>query len=121
MTGSATGPPAQEEFGMQLRVSENTDRNRFEVYVDGELAGFVTYSLRDGQISFPHTETFPRFQHRGVASALVREALNAARDRGLSVLPLCGFVSWFIDRNREYVDLVPADQRARFGLDALRG
>lgn len=106
---------------MQLRVSENTDRNRFEVFADGELAGFVTYTIQDGQISFPHTETFPRFQHRGVASALIRDALDAARERGMSVLPLCGFVSWFIDRNREYLDLVPADQRARFGLAADRG
>jgi predicted GNAT family acetyltransferase len=102
---------------MELRVSENTERNRFEVFADGELAGFVTYTVRDGQMSLPHTETFPRFQHQGLASTLIRNVLDIARDRGMQVLPLCGFVAWFIDRNPQYVDLVPADQRARFRLN----
>ena len=35
-------------------------------------------------------------------------ALDAARAEGLGVLPFCPFVRGFIDKNRDYVDLVPA-------------
>ncbi|MEV1200449.1 N-acetyltransferase, partial [Microbispora rosea] len=41
-------------------------------------------------------------------------ALDAARDAGLSVLPFCPFVKRYIERHPDYLDLVPADQRARF-------
>jgi hypothetical protein len=35
----------------------------------------------------------------------------------LAVLPYCPFVQGFIDRHREYLDLVPAERRAHFALD----
>src|SRR5436190_16458002 len=34
---------------MELRVADNPEAERYEVFADGELAGFVTYRLRDGQ------------------------------------------------------------------------
>jgi uncharacterized protein len=42
--------------------------------------------------------------------------LDAARTRGLTVLPLCPFVSRYIGENPAYLPLVPEDQRARFRL-----
>jgi uncharacterized protein len=35
----------------------------------------------------------------------------------LAVLPYCPFVRGFIDRHREYLDLLPVERRAKFGLD----
>ena len=43
---------------------------------------------------------------------------DEARDQGLGVLPFCGFVREHVRRNPEYLDLVPEDQRRRFGLAA---
>jgi hypothetical protein len=34
----------------------------------------------------------------------------------LAVLPYCPFVEGFIDRHREYLDLVPVERRAKFAL-----
>jgi uncharacterized protein len=101
---------------MLLEISDNPKRSRFEVYADGELAGFATYHRNGDRISFPHTETDPRFTHRGLATALIRAALDDSRERGLSVLPLCSFVRGFIEREPTYLDLVPAEERSRFGL-----
>ncbi len=36
--------------------------------------------------------------------------------RGLRVLPYCPFVRYFIDHHDEYLDLVPREAQARFGL-----
>jgi uncharacterized protein len=83
---------------------------------DGELAGFTVYRSRAGLIAFMHTEIEPEFEGHGVGSALVREALEDARRKGLDVLPFCPFVNAYIERHREYVDLVPEDRREAFGL-----
>jgi predicted GNAT family acetyltransferase len=101
-----------------ISVVDVPDRSRFEIRVDGEVAGFTEYRRRPGLIAFIHTLTDPRFEGQGLASDLVRTALSEARSQGLSVLPFCPFVRAHIARHTEYLDLVPEDMRARFDLPA---
>ena len=101
---------------MDVRVTDNPDRSRYEVLADGRLAGFTAYRLSHGHISFDHTEIDDEFEGEGLGSKLVSEALDDARDRGLAVLPYCTFVNSYIDRHREYADLVPESDLERFGL-----
>ncbi|NJP26207.1 N-acetyltransferase [Microbispora sp. SCL1-1] len=103
------------------KVADNPEASRFEITVDGALAGFAEYRLSGPRISFTHTEIDPAFGGRGLGSTLVKAALDAARDAGLSVLPFCPFVQRYIERHPDYLDLVPADQRARFSLDGGEG
>ncbi|MEN3540569.1 GNAT family N-acetyltransferase [Microbispora sp. ZYX-F-249] len=103
------------------QVADNPEASRFEITVDGALAGFADYRLKGPAISFTHTEIDPAFEGRGLGSTLVRAALDAARDAGLEVLPFCPFVQRYIARHPEYLDLVPADRRARFSLDGGEG
>lgn len=101
---------------MDLEVTDNPDKGRFEIVADGELAGFVQYHMRGDEIAFTHTETEDGFQGQGIAGRLVRSSLDAARERHLAVLPYCPFVKSWIAGHREYADLVPAGRRAQFGL-----
>ena len=101
---------------MDVEVTDNPDKARFEIVADGELAGFAQYHLRDGVIAFTHTQTDDRFRGHGLASQLVRAALDAARARQLAVLPYCPFVRSWITEHPAYADLVPADKRPGFGL-----
>jgi uncharacterized protein len=94
------------------------DRSRFEIRVDGEVAGFTEYRRRPGLIAFIHTLIDPRFEGQGLGSELVRTALSQARSEALSVLPFCPFVRSYIARHTEYLDLVPEDARAKFDLPA---
>ena len=57
-----------------------------------------------------------RFEGRGLGGKLVSFALADARGRDLAVLPFCPFVKAYIQRHREYADLVPGDRRAEFDL-----
>jgi predicted GNAT family acetyltransferase len=102
----------------EVDVADVPGRSRFEVRVDGELAGFTEYRRQPGVIAFVHTEIDPGFEGRGLASVLVRSALSAARSEGLSVLPFCPFVRGYIAGHREFLDLVPDDMRPRFQLTA---
>lgn len=99
-----------------MRVTDNAAASRFEIEVDGEVAGYAEYHRRGTAISFTHTVVTPAFEGRGVGSALVRGALDAARADGAAVLPFCPFVREWIGKHPEYTDLVPADRRAEFGL-----
>ena len=101
---------------MELRVADNPDEGRYEVFADGELAGFVTYRLGPRRISVLHTEIDDAFEGHGVGGSLVSEALDDARARGLAVLPFCPFVRSYIKRHPEYLDLVPENDRGRFEL-----
>jgi aryl-alcohol dehydrogenase-like predicted oxidoreductase len=49
--------------------------------------------------------------------AALETIADIARAQGLAVLPFCPFVRGFIDGHREYLDLVPVERRAKFGLD----
>ena len=99
-----------------VRVVDAPERSRFEIRVDGDVAGFTEYRRRPGLIAFIHTLIDPRFEGRGLASQLARAALSEARSEHLSVLPFCPFVRGYIARHAEFVDLVPEGMRAKFDL-----
>jgi hypothetical protein len=101
---------------MDLEVTDNPDKARFEIIVDGELAGFVLYHLRGSEIAFTHTQTDDRFRGHGLGGHLVQASLDSARERHLAVLPYCPFVNSWIAAHPEYADLVPAGRREQFGL-----
>ncbi|MBS1889540.1 MAG: N-acetyltransferase [Actinobacteria bacterium] len=100
----------------QIVVADAPERERFEVTVDGELAGFLVYRLRRGLLALVHTEVEGGFEGRGLGGRLARFALDQAREQGLAVLPFCPFVNGWIKRHPEYVDLVPPAYRANFNL-----
>jgi hypothetical protein len=100
----------------QVVVADAPERRRFEATVDGELAGFLVYRLRPGLLALIHTEVEERFEGHGLGGRLARFALDQARAEGLAVLPFCPFVAEWLRRHREYVELVPAEYRANFGL-----
>jgi uncharacterized protein len=102
----------------EVLVVDVPERSRFEIRVDGEVAGFAEYRRRPGVIAFTHTLIDPRFEGQGLASQLVRTALSEARSEGISVLPFCPFVRSYLAGHTESLDLVPEDMRARFELPA---
>lgn len=99
-----------------IAVADNAAENRYEVSIDGELAGFLQYRAKPGLIALIHTEVDDRFEGRGLGGRLAAFALDDARARDLAVLPFCPFVNSYVQRHREYVELVPADRREAFEL-----
>ena len=94
-------------------VTDVPDQHRYEVHLDGELAGFAVYHRRGGRAYFVHTEIDPRFEGKGLGSALAKGALDAERALGEPVVPLCPFIRSYIDRHPAYADLVDASMLAR--------
>ena len=108
------GTDAQDQATTEVR--DNAGAERYELTRDGDLAGTIMYRRRPGLLALVHTEVDERFEGLGLGSVLVRGALDDARSRGLVVLPFCPFVNGYIQRHREYTDLVPEAYREEFGL-----
>ena len=87
-------------------VVDVPEASRFEIRFDDRRAGLAAYRLEPGLIVFTHTDIDPAHEGQGLGSVLVRAALDAARERGLSVRAQCPFVRGYLARHPEYRDLV---------------
>jgi len=101
---------------MDVEITDQRGESRFEARIDGELAGFATYTREGGVLTVLHTEVGDDYQGMGVAGDLAQWALDGARGQNLAVLPECPYFARYIKKHPEYLDLVPEDQRERFGL-----
>ncbi|GAA4403455.1 GNAT family N-acetyltransferase [Tsukamurella soli] len=103
---------------MAVTVDLNETQHRYEIAVDGDLAGFTAFKDRAQQRIFYHTEVFPQFGGRGLASELVEQALTDVRARGLRAVPVCPLVAGFLSKHSAFADI--ADPVTRDVLTFLR-
>ncbi|MEX1104561.1 MAG: GNAT family N-acetyltransferase [Ilumatobacteraceae bacterium] len=87
-------------------VTDNRSRSRYEVVLDGDVAGFAEYVDDGNSVVMPHTLVEHEHRGKGLAALLVRHALDDLRSRGRTVVPVCWYVDHFIAGHPEYTDLV---------------
>ena len=88
-------------------VIQNQELDRFELVLDGELAGYSAYQLTDDSIIFTHTEILKQEREHGLGGRLVREALDQVRDHtDYRVVAQCPFVAKFMSEHPEYQELL---------------
>ncbi len=89
-------------------VRNNEAKGRYELAVDGQMA-VAAYDRREGALVFTHTQVPVALEGQGLASRLIKAALDDAREQGLKIIPLCEFVAAYIDRHPEEQDLLALD------------
>jgi predicted GNAT family acetyltransferase len=97
-------------------VRDNPAAHRFELLLDGRVAGFAEYLRQPDGLAVTHTVVQPEHEGHGFGSVLAKAVLVAARAAGDPVLPFCPFLRGYLQRHPEYQDLVPEDRRAQFDL-----
>lgn len=90
---------------MTIEVAHDAVARRFQVVADGVVC-VLDYRLRDGVMTITHTGVPEAVGGRGIAAALVREALDTARGEGWRVVPACSYAAAWIAHHPDYVDLV---------------
>jgi uncharacterized protein len=90
---------------MSYDVSNNEKQSRYETTVDGKTA-FSAYHKDGDKITFTHTEVPPELEGRGIAGAIVKHALDEAREKKLGVVAACAYVASYVRRHPEYEDLL---------------
>ncbi|MGH6709227.1 MAG: GNAT family N-acetyltransferase [Bradyrhizobium sp.] len=89
---------------MGMTVRDNKAQSRFELDVEGSLA-FANYRLTPSAVIITHTETPRTLRGRGIASELIKGALELIRADGHKVVAGCGFVVDYLQKNPQFADL----------------
>lgn len=102
---------------MSTTVHDDVTEQRYELLLDGEVAGTADYELDAGRITITHTEVDDAYGGRGLGRELVTGALADAEARGLEVVPRCPYVRKVITEHApRYLHLVPDELREPLGL-----
>jgi uncharacterized protein len=97
-------------------IVHEPERSRYVLRLDDRVVGVADY-MRDGDaLAITYTGVEPRMRGQGLAGELVDFALRDIRESSSKVLPYCSYVSDYIARNPEYLELVPEERRRAFGL-----
>ena len=93
---------------MNTKVVHNAELKRYEIWLDGELAGFAEYLLTPGIITFNHTEVDPIHRGKNLAAILMEETLADVRVSFADekVVPTCSYVVRFMEKHPETQDLL---------------
>jgi len=89
-----------------LVVRDNPESQTYDALVGDEIAGTLLYEREGPRFVLTHTAVQHRFQHQGIATALIKEALDDIRAKGKKVTILCPLVAAFIAAHPDYADLV---------------
>lgn len=98
---------ATVETAGDRHVRDNADAGRYELVVDGEVAGFADYREQgNGDVVLPHTVIDSSRRGQGLGAVLVRGALDDLRSQGKKIVPACWYVAEFVDGHPDYADLI---------------
>ena len=100
---------AREGSGVSERPGafrDNPMNHRFELFQDGMLAGYLTYSLRAGTLRLHRTVVAAAFEGAGLEGVLIQKVLLDAHKRRLAALPYCDQVQAFLADNPQYRSLI---------------
>lgn len=85
-----------------VRFTRDDEARRYEMHLDGELAGFAEFRARPGRIVFIHTVVLPGHEGEGLGSMLARHVLDDAVARGERIVPRCPFIAAYLRRHDGY-------------------
>ncbi|GAA1765625.1 GNAT family N-acetyltransferase [Pseudarthrobacter sulfonivorans] len=89
-----------------ITISNNPDRERFEVRDTGKVVGKAWYKAYDGEVPsqriFYHTTVTEEYEGQGLAGRLAQVALDETVAAGLRIVPVCPFIKSYIARHPEY-------------------
>ena len=88
---------------MGFSVVDAPEQGRFEARDDsGTLAGVLTYQLTGPIIVYTHTRPEAGFEGQDVEAALAKAAMDDAKAKSRTVVPMCPVLSAWLDGHHEY-------------------
>ena len=90
------------------QVTDNQDRSRFELYLDGRLAE-LQYRRNGKRLVLLHTEVPVQLEGHGLGGKLVTAAIERAAREGMTVVPLCPFARGWLEHHPDTAGLAAID------------
>ncbi|MFF4597373.1 GNAT family N-acetyltransferase [Amycolatopsis sp. NPDC001319] len=91
-----------------MNLQKNSQGGSYEAVVDGRVVGMIVYHTPHGnqRVTLSHTIVEPEYRGQGIATRLVKHALDDLRANDLKLTNYCPFVADYIADHPEYTDLV---------------
>ncbi|GAB05718.1 N-acetyltransferase [Gordonia amarae] len=88
----------------EVTVTDTPDEGAFTIDVDGTRAGLTAYRDVPGAAEriFYHTEIGDEFGGQGLASKLVKQALDESIAAGKTIVPVCPYVKGWVQKHPDY-------------------
>lgn len=90
----------------EITFNHEEDHHRWAAKVGEDVIGALTYQFAGGRYILISTHVDDAYRHRGLATTLVRSALDDIALTGKKITIICPFVGDVIARHPEYFDLV---------------
>ena len=91
----------------EIENDESATKGAYFITEEGERIAEMTYSLAGtDRIIIDHTEVSDSLRGSGIGEKLVRRSVEDARNKGISIVPLCPFARSVFDKNEELKDVL---------------
>lgn len=98
------------KMGTDNTVRDNKREQRFEMALGEGKTAFIRYAeTGEGMVELTHTEVPEEFEGKGIGSKLVRGTFEILREENLQMMPLCPFITAYLQRHPEYQSLAILD------------
>lgn len=92
---------------MIIQQRDNGKKGAFYVQQGEEVIAELTYVWTgDKKFIIEHTEVAESLEGQGVGKALVSSAVEFARDKHVTIIPLCTYANAVIKRTPEFQDVL---------------
>ena len=92
---------------MEIKHDEGNPKGRFHVTENGNKLAEMTYVWAgDSRIIIDHTEVDDSLRGKNVGKQMVSAAVDYAREKSITILPLCPFANSVFKKVKEFQDVL---------------
>ncbi len=92
---------------MEIKQEDNGKKGKFFVEIDSKIVGEMTYVWAGtDRIIIDHTQVDEVLKGKGAGKQMVVKAVEFAREKGISIVPLCPFAKSVFDKVPEFRDVL---------------
>jgi len=89
-----------------MELINNESEKQYEFHLESGTTAFVEYVTEGGKVYLTHTQVPESSTGKGIGSELIKQALTDIRKQGKTLVPLCAFVSWYVNNHDEWHSLL---------------
>ncbi|WP_185151671.1 GNAT family N-acetyltransferase [Chryseobacterium sp. SN22] len=92
---------------IEIQHTNDEKRGNFEAFMDGTHAGLMTYTWAgEDRFIIDHTEVDDAYNGKGVGKEMLYAAVDFARKKGKTIIPLCPFAKATFQKEEEIQDVL---------------
>jgi predicted GNAT family acetyltransferase len=90
-----------------IELEYNEKKGLFYIEIDGKVEAKMTFIFAgEHQIIIDHTEVSTGNNGKGFGKKMLQKTVEFAREKGISILPLCPFAKSVFDKTPEFRDVL---------------